>query len=267
MPQATLNNYVNKSKGKKLHRSNIIRLFGIIIMLIILSLIITSSCILINWMKHSNYTLLSKIVITGKHQFTSNNDIRQKILSLDIPYTFVTHNIRIIQKKIKCLPWIKHVSVRKQWPNIINIYLIEYIPIAHWNDFFLMDAEGNIFSVPIERTLRQKMPLLYGPKGSEHDVLAWYYKMNQELTKNNFKLKIISMNSRHSWQLYLENDIRLKLGRDNLLDRLIRFEEMYPELQQQAYKTNQHINYIDLRYNIGSAVSMSSNVTGLEHIK
>lgn len=78
--------------------------------------------------------------------------------------------------------------------------------------------------------------------------------MSQELAKNNFKLKMVSMSARHSWQLGLDNDIRLELGRDDPSGRLARFEELYPALQQQAQATNQRISYVDLRYDTGAAV-------------
>ena len=53
------------------------------------------------------------------------------------------------------LPWIKQVSVRKQWPDELKIHLVEYVPIARWNDQHMVDADGNSFSVPRERTCQQ----------------------------------------------------------------------------------------------------------------
>lgn len=205
-------------------------------------------------MKDASRMPLSKLVVTGERHFTKNDDIRQAILSLGAPGTFMTQNVDVIQQQIERLPWIKQASVRKQWPNELKIHLVEYVPVARWNDLRLVDAEGKPFSVPAERTIQQKMPLLYGPEGSENDVLEGYRSMSQELAKNNFKLKMVSMSARHSWQLGLEDDIRLELGRDDPSGRLARFEELYPALQQQAQATNQRISYVDLRYDTGAAV-------------
>lgn len=63
------------------------------------------------------------------------------------------------------------MSVRKQWPDELKIHLVEYVPIARWNDQHMVDAEGNTFSVPPDRTSKQVLPMLYGPEGSANEVL------------------------------------------------------------------------------------------------
>ncbi|STM57713.1 cell division protein FtsQ [Escherichia coli] len=84
----------------------------------------------------------------------------------------MTQDVNIIQTQIEQrLPWIKQVSVRKQWPDELKIHLVEYVPIARWNDQHMVDAEGNTFSVPPDRTSKQVLPMLYGPEGSANEVL------------------------------------------------------------------------------------------------
>ena len=82
----------------------------------------------------------------------------------------MTQDVDVIQQQIERLPWIKQASVRKQWPDELKIHLVEYVPVARWNDLHMVDAEGKAFSVPAERAGKQKLPLLYGPEGSEQDA-------------------------------------------------------------------------------------------------
>ena len=152
------------------------------------------------------------------------------------------------------LPWIKQVSVRKQWPDELKIHLVEYVPIARWNDQHMVDAEGNTFSVPPDRTSKQVLPMLYGPEGSANEVLQGYREMGQMLAKDRFTLKEAAMTARRSWQLTLNNDIKLNLGRGDTMKRLARFVELYPVLQQQAQTDGKRISYVDLRYDSGAAV-------------
>ncbi len=116
------------------------------------------------------------------------------------------------------------MSVRKQWPDELKIHLVEYVPIARWNDQHMVDAEGNTFSVPPDRTSKQVLPMLYGPEGSANEVLQGYREMGQMLAKDRFTLKEAAMTARRSWQLTLNNDIKLNLGRAILMKRLARFE-------------------------------------------
>jgi len=193
-------------------------------------------------------------VVTGDRHYTRNDDIRQSILALGPPGTFMTQDVNIIQQQIERLPWIKQASVRKQWPDELKIHLVEYVPIARWNDQHMIDAEGNSFSVPADRTGKQTLPMLSGPEGSEGEVLQGYRAMGQVLAKDKFTLKEAAMTARRSWQLTLNNGIKLNLGRGDTMKRLSRFVELYPVLQQQEQADNKVVSYVDLRYDSGAAV-------------
>ena len=78
--------------------------------------------------------------------------------------------------------------------------------------------------------------------------------MGQVLAKDKFTLKVAAMTARRSWQLTLNNDIKLNLGRGDTMKRLQRFMELYPVLQQQAQTDGKRISYVDLRYDSGAAV-------------
>lgn len=110
-----------------------------------------------------------------------------------------------------------------------------------------------------DRTSKQNLPMLYGPEGSENEVLQGYRDMGQVLAKDKFTLKVAAMTARRSWQLTLNNDIKLNLGRgDTSAKRLQRFMELYPVLQQQAQTDGKRISYVDLRYDSGAAVGLGT---------
>ncbi|PWC15712.1 cell division protein FtsQ [Brenneria roseae subsp. americana] len=254
MSQAALNTRGREPEVKGTRRSNGGQLAGILFLLMVIGTIVWGSWMVVEWMKDASRLPLSRMVVTGERQYTTNDDIRQAILALGSPGTFMTQDVNVIQQQIERLPWIKQASVRKQWPDELKIHLVEYVPVARWNDLLMVDAQGNSFSVPAERVGNRKMPLLYGPEGSETDVLEGYRTMNQELAARKFTLKMVAMSARHSWQLALDDDIRLELGRDDRERRLERFIELYPLLQRQAQSDNKRISYVDLRYDSGAAV-------------
>lgn len=235
-------------------RRNGTRLAGMIFLLVVLCTVLASSWVVLGWMDDAQRLPLSKLVVTGERHYTRNDDIRQSILALGAPGTFMTQDVNIIQSQIERLPWIKQASVRKQWPDELKIHLVEYVPIARWNDQHMMDTDGNAFSVPSDRTNKQILPMLYGPEGSESEVLQGYRDMGQVLAKDKFTLKEAAMTARRSWQVTLSNDIKLNLGRGDTMKRLARFVELYPVLQQQAQVDRKEISYVDLRYDSGAAV-------------
>ncbi|MEY4475568.1 MAG: cell division protein ftsQ [Pseudomonadota bacterium] len=251
MSQAALNARERAAENSAIQRSNGGQLAGMIFLLMVLGTILWGGWAIVGWMKDASRQPLSKLVVTGERHYTTNDDIRQAILSLGAPGTFMTQDVNIIQQQIERLPWIQQASVRKQWPDELKIHLVEYVPYARWNDLHMIDPQGRSFSVPFERMGKQKLPLLYGPEGRERDVLEGYQAINNVLAANKYPLKMVAMSARHSWQLILDNDVRLELGRDDRMGRLQRFIELYPMLQQQPDK---RVNYIDLRYETGAAV-------------
>lgn len=253
MSQAALN-VRSREEENSPRRSNGTRLAGVIFLLAVVMTVLVGTLMVVNWMEDAQRLPLSKLVLTGERHYTRNDDIRQSILALGAPGTFMTQDVNVIQQQIERLPWIKQASVRKQWPDELKIHLVEYVPLARWNDQHMVDAEGNSFSVPAARTRRQVLPMLYGPEGSEKEVLEGYRTMGEVLAKSRFTLKEAAMTARRSWVLTLNNDIKLNLGRGDTMKRLNRFVELYPVLQQQAQTDGKIISYVDLRYDSGAAV-------------
>ncbi|HHJ1110257.1 TPA: cell division protein FtsQ [Proteus mirabilis] len=251
MSQAALNNKEIKEKRHSDRPSNGSYLSGLIFFLCVIATIIWGGIQVVNWMKDANRLPISKLVLTGERHYTTNDDVRQAILSLGQPGTFMTQDVNIIQQQIERMPWIRQVTVRKQWPDKLKIHLVEYVPFTRWNDTHFLDREGRIFSLPTRLETQGNYPLLYGPQGSEKMVLAGYLAMRDQLLASNLKLKAASMSARQGWQLVLDNDVRLELGRKDTEKRIARFIELYPILQQQ---TDKRVDYVDLRYDSGGAV-------------
>lgn len=254
MSQAALNTRSRDTEESSTGRNNGTRLAGIIFLSAVLLTVFIGGWMVVGWMEDAQRLPLSRLVVTGDRHYTRNDDIRQSILALGPPGTFMTQDVDIIQQQIERLPWIQQASVRKQWPDEIKIHLVEYVPVARWNDQHMVDAQGNAFSVPASRASQQILPMLSGPEGSELEVLQGFQSMSAQLAKQKFTLKQAAMTARRSWVLTLTNGIQLNLGRGDTMKRLGRFMELYPVLQQQAQTDGKRIAYVDLRYDSGAAV-------------
>ncbi|MEQ5042964.1 cell division protein FtsQ [Providencia manganoxydans] len=224
---------------------------GLIFFLMVVGTIIWSGWTVMNWMKDADRLPMSKLVLTGERYYTTNDDVRKAILSLGQPGTFMTVDVNAIQNQISAMPWIRQVTVRKQWPDELKIHLVEYVPYARWNDQTMVDKEGRVFSLPASESNKGDYALLYGPQGSQKEVLKEYLEFKRILAEQNLKLKSVSMTARHAWQLILDNDVRIELGKKDVIGRLNRFLELYPLLQQ---TTDKRVDYVDLRYTSGAAV-------------
>lgn len=234
---------------------------GWILLLITIISIIWNVYSIGSWIQNTCYCSFSYIMITGKRYYITNNDIYSMIKKLDKLGTFIHQDINIIQKKIECLSWIQQVSVRKKWPDTLKIHVKEHIPIAFWNDSQIMSITGKLFSIPKKnKDDKLLIPILYGPENSNVLEILTYYYIFDEILKKSTKLCVQSLRKdiRNSWHIILENNMHIKLGRKNIIERLNYFIKIYPILLYKINERHQYIDYVDLRYTVGFAVKWIS---------
>ena len=62
----------------------------------------------------------------------------------------------------------------------------------------------------------------------------------------------MALSERFSWRLWLNNGVKLNLGRKDIGIRVQRFIDLYPEIKNSSDK---EVDSVDLRYDTGLAVS------------
>lgn len=221
-----------------------------------------------NWMEDPEQMVLSQLTLSGEYTYTTEDDLREAILGLGLPNTYIGQDVNDIQQEILRFPWVKQVSVSKQWPDKLIVYIEEYKPEFYWNDLFLLDKEGNVFSVPLDRITDLKLPRLYGPEGKAKSALEIYYKLDElskKLANNQLALHIKSAitDERNAWQLMVKQcigdfceenqEIKLMLGNENVEQRYQQFIKLFPEIQSKTPK-DERITVADLRYENGISV-------------
>lgn len=240
--------------------------FLFFIMIILISTWIVQS--IKEWMDDPEQMVLSQLTLSGEYTYTTENDLREAILGLGLPNTYIGQDVDDIQQEVMRFPWVKHASVRKQWPDRLIVHVEEYKPAFYWNDLFLLDENGVVFSVPLDRINDLKLPRLYGPEGKAKSVLETYYKLDnlsKKLANNQLALKIDAAISdeRNAWQLMVkqciagicveDQEIKLVLGSENIEERYQLFMKLFPEIQSRI-PTNERITVADLRYENGISV-------------
>lgn len=202
---------------------------------------------------------INSIVITGEMPYTQQEEVLSAIEDIALG-NFFQVDVNDIQAKVSVLPWVYSVAVRKQWPNEVKIYVVDQTPIALWNGDFILNKFGKAFQAEI-KTLKQALPAFYGPEGSELLALENFKNLNDLLEYRELTIDELILSERFSWQLTLNNGIRLNLGREERVKRVQRFMDVYPLINAHLEDKNnskkelkQAVDYIDLRYDTGLAV-------------
>lgn len=197
---------------------------------------------------------ISGFALAGQKIFTTDADIKESLLKMGALKGFWGQDVEPIQAQIEALPWVKSSIVRKIWPNRLSIWITEYQPVAFWNQNQFVTQDGVVFQLPIERLKENTLPYLGGPDYQSLKVLEAWNQIYADFKSKNLIAKGMNIDERGAWQVTLDNDIVLKLGRGEWKSKLERFVTIYPQVD---VPENKKIDYVDLRYAAGAAVGMA----------
>jgi cell division protein FtsQ len=207
--------------------------------------------LLAGWSKLTNPRTfpICAVQITGNYGHVDHEALRQVVLPF-LKSGFIWIDATGLHDRLLQLPWVYSVSVKRHWPDKLQIQITEQQPIARFNDMALINNQGDVFSVNANTT-PPGLPVFYGPIGSQQLMLATYQQILTTLAPLNARIASLSLDTRQSWQLQLDNGMLVILGKTDPLARLQRFVAVYPQMIG-----NRAANVLsaDLRYPNGIAV-------------
>ena len=154
-----------------------------------------------------------------------------------------------LRAALEQLPWVRHASVRRVWPDALEIELEEHVPLARWGGQALLNTHGERFHA----TAEAELPLFVGPAGAEREVAQRHARFSQLVAPLGVRLERVVLTPRYAWQLRLSNGLHITLGRDGDVAeaRLRRFVELYAGTLGSLAGKPEHV---DLRYPNGFAL-------------
>ena len=113
---------------------------------------------------------------TLRVQGSLHNVDEQLLRATVLPYAkrgFFAVPLEQAQEAVARLPWVERAEVRKHWPDVLEVRVVEHRPFARWGNDQLLSEHGRLFPVNGIR-VPAKLPTLGGPATRVHDVVALY---------------------------------------------------------------------------------------------
>jgi cell division protein FtsQ len=132
---------------------------------------------------------------------------------------FFVADIAEVRAAAERLPWVRRVSVRRVWPDRLELSLEEHVALARWGDAALVNTYGERFFGKTD----QALPEFMAPGGTVAEVTRRYRRFAEIVAPLGTVDRVV-LTQRHAWQLRLASGLHLMLGRDADLaeDRLRR---------------------------------------------
>lgn len=189
---------------------------------------------------------LRTVAVEGELQHVTQAQV-QLIVAKHLRGNFFTLDLEEARAAFEKLPWVRNVSVRRQWPDRLVVSVEEHRALARWGNIALVNSYGEFFQAASEREL----PVFYGPGTAVREVAERYAEYSAQLAPAGMKITQLSLTPRRAWQLATDRGLVLELGREDTAARLAKFARVY---QAELSGLNVPLAYADLRYPNGFAV-------------
>ncbi len=208
---------------------------------------------------------VQRVSVTGELEHTQAQAV-QDMVQPGLVGGFLSADLQQIQRQLEGLPWIYEASVRRKWPNALEIHVVEELPIARWGQDGFLNHEGGLFHSDKDGDW-ESLPKLHGPKGSAKALVEKYQRLAEILAPLNLAVEQLAMDEREQLEAVLEGGMQVSLGSSDFLERMHRFNEIY---RTELSARQGEVARVDLRYESGIAVAFKeptvadpSHVAGL----
>lgn len=193
---------------------------------------------------------LRTLRVHGEFERVDEAKLRQTLLPFAQPGFFAVE-LRQAQDAVAALPWVEHAEVRKRWPDVLEVTVVEHRPFARWGADQLLSDHGRLFPAAGIQ-VPAGLPRLSGPDGRVADVVALYNEARALFAPTGLDVEDVVLDARGSWTLSLTGGARVLVGRQDAQSRLARFARIAPRLLADAERP---LARADLRYTNGFAIA------------
>ena len=202
------------------------------------------------------------IIVSGKLQHTKTEALEDMVRPA-LEGGFLNADLERVRLQLQSLPWVYEVSVRRRWPNALELHVIEQLPIARWGKDGFLNHEGSVFQSIDDDRQWSSLPLLRGPEGTAETLMSIYQQLIEILSPHELLVEELAIDDRGQVEAKLKGDTILLLGSEGYVEeRLRRFVAIY---RTELAAKGESLASVDLRYPNGLAVGFrdTSRVAGL----
>lgn len=174
-------------------------------------------------------------------------DQLETIVRRELQGNFFTLDLAQTRASFEKLPWVRKVTLRRVWPDRLEVALEEHVALARWGNSALVNTHGEVFTAAADAAL----PLFVGPEESAKEIAIQYGYFQRSLGAIGQVPVQVALTPRRAWQIRLDSGLTLELGRERVESRLDRF---IANFDRSIGRLQRRLDYVDLRYPNGFAV-------------
>jgi cell division protein FtsQ len=205
--------------------------------------------------------------ITVEGDLAHNSPLTMRaIVAPRLSGSFLSIDLARARAAFESVPWVRHATVRRVWPDRLAVQLEEHRVAALWNaatdDERLVNTYGEVFEANLGDVEDEALPRLAGPAGSAARVLSMWQALAPVMQPLGSPLETLTLTGHGAWRARLANAVVIELGRgepDAVAARAARFVRTLPQVSATYQRP---LLAADLRHPDGYAVRLKGVTTG-----
>ncbi|MDJ0806480.1 MAG: cell division protein FtsQ/DivIB [Gammaproteobacteria bacterium] len=187
------------------------------------------------------------VKVEGEVRYLNLDQLQAVVNRVVEQRSFFSVTLAQVLAEVERLPWVDRASIRRIWPDTLQVTVIEQQPLARWGETALVNRRGEVFA-PQPMPDVSDLALLEGETQDSMAISRDYQKIETLLQTVGLTLAKVQVDARQAWRLWTRNGLELNLGRKQLMSRLSRFARLFPALND---ADEARLKRIDLRYTNG----------------
>lgn len=187
------------------------------------------------------------IVVSGEPSTSERQRVEKALAAIELGGILST-SLTDIEGRLGQMGWAREVTVRRHWPDRLEVQLHKVIPVARWGEKDYLAASGEPMQLPDRYT---DLPALWAHISTPQQAMEVYRLLQLYAARQNLQIVRLTESPQGEWQVGFAGGMRLLLGASDVNGRMQRFLRAYATALRYRPEA---ISYADARYTSGIAV-------------
>ncbi|MBM4206060.1 MAG: FtsQ-type POTRA domain-containing protein [Gammaproteobacteria bacterium] len=160
-------------------------------------------------------------------------------------------DIDAVAQALVALSWPRSVTVRRVWPDRLQVSVVKPTLIARWNGDRYLTSTGAVVSS--EKSV-EDLPILECAMASPRESMEMYGLLQEISAIESLSLAELRQNRIGEWQIRFADGMTVNLGAEKVIERMHRFIAVWRDT---SVTNDSAIAYVDTRYPNGVAIRLN----------
>jgi len=238
-----------------------IRLMNAASVVLFLVFVLASLLAMTRWAAAHNAFEFQRITVLGDVNHCNAATVRAHVASR-VKGTFFNMDLAHTREAFEAIPWVRHASVHRDFPNRLRVQLQEHQVVAYWGDESeqrLLNSFGEVFDANTGEVEQSGLPRLNGPQNQSALVLEGYRLIEPQFSALNMKIEALELSGQGSWHILLPEGATIEAGRGDAVELSTRTQVFLKTLSRVVASYSRPLSALesaDLRHENGYAIRL-----------